>query len=248
MISRSTFTVRPDRPDNRDLVCRFDQTKIKNKVDLRDWCSPIEDQLHLGSCVGQAVVGAFELMVNRLFKDRFVDLSRLFVYYNARAYDNMVDEDAGTYVRYGIKSVNHFGVCAESIWPYITYKFSEAPSLDSYMDARTRMINKYYRVKNLDDILYAVNLEYPVVISMSVYNSFYDLELPGKYELPLPQAYEQIIGGHAVTVVGYDLDQKKLIIRNSFGEDWGEKGYFYMPFDYIKNNVWDSWMFDIAMS
>lgn len=211
------------------------------------WCSPIEDQLHLGSCVGQAIVGAFELMVNKQYSDRFVDLSRLFVYYNARLYDNLVEEDVGAYMRDGIKSVNQYGVCSEQLWPYNIKKFSLVPDADCYLDAKNRMIEKYYRVKNLDDMLNALNEGYPVAVSMSVYNSFYDLELPGRAVLPIPQAWEEMIGGHAICVVGYDLNKKQLICRNSFGLDWGEQGYFYMPFAYIENNIWDSWIFDIVL-
>ena len=186
-------------------------------------------------------------MVNKQYSDRFVDLSRLFVYYNARLYDNLVEEDVGAYMRDGIKSVNQYGVCSEQLWPYNIKKFSLVPDADCYLDAKNRMIEKYYRVKNLDDMLNALNEGYPVAVSMSVYNSFYDLELPGRAVLPIPQAWEEMIGGHAICVVGYDLNKKQLICRNSFGLDWGEQGYFYMPFAYIENNIWDSWIFDIVL-
>lgn len=182
-----------------------------------------------------------------MYSARFVDLSRLFVYYNARLYDNLVDQDVGAYTRDGIKAVNQYGICSELLWPYIVDKFSAAPGVDCYLDAKNRIIKKYYRIRSRKDMVYALNEEYPVIISMSVYNSFYDLELPGKKTLAMPTSWDDIIGGHAVCVVGYDLSSNEFICRNSFGLDWGEEGYFYMPFDYVYDNVWDSWVFDIEL-
>ena len=138
------FRVKADKLDWRDVHYTFARDKNPREVvDLRPWASPVEDQLHLGSCVGQAVVGAFELMINKLYPGKFTDLSRLFVYYNARALDDMVNEDVGAYVRDGIKAVSQWGVCSESIWPYLINKFSLAPSIESYMDAKNRLIKKY---------------------------------------------------------------------------------------------------------
>ena len=234
------FIVKPDKFDYRDYRVSFPkQDALKSLVDLRKWASPIEDQLHLGSCVGQSIVGAFELMVNMLYPERFVDLSRLFVYYNARLLDNMTSEDVGAYVRNGIKATNIWGVCSENIWPYLIEKFSNNPGLDSYDDGKNRIIEKYYRIESIEDIKVALNKNYPVVISMEVFDSFYDLDNGARFTLPMPSAYENIIGGHAVTIVGYELNEQMFIVRNSFGESWGDSGYFLMPFEYAKKYVWD---------
>ena len=247
-IPGSVFKVRADPYDNRDyLYVRSSSSKLKSTVDLRTWASAVEDQLHLGSCVGQAIVGAFELMVNKSYPERFVDLSRLFVYYNARLLDNWVNEDVGAYVRDGVKSLAQWGVCSELLWPYIVDKFANTPSVESYLDAKNRIIKKYYRVKTLDDCLYALSDDYPVVISMHVFNSFYDLELPGRAVLSMPGEWEELIGGHAVTLVGYDINKKQFITRNSFGPVWGDRGYFLMPFEYLEKYTMDNWIFDIEL-
>lgn len=216
---------------------------------MRNWCSPIEDQLELGSCVGQAVVGAYELMLNKIYPNRFVDLSRLFVYYNARYIDGpeYVLEDSGAYLRSGIKSLKLWGVCKEDLWPYLIENFDDAPSINSYEDAEHRTITKYYRVLSVDDMVSALNEGYPVVISMYVYENFYDIPTADYAVLDLPTG-NNLLGGHAVTLVGYDLDKKMFIARNSFGKDWGMSGYFYIPFDYANAEFIDSWIFDIAVN
>ncbi len=241
------FRVKADKPDWRDYYYNFARIESpRDYVDLRKWASPVEDQLHLGSCVGQAVVGAYELLLNKLDKNKFTDLSRLFVYYNARLLDDAVDEDVGAYVRDGIKAVNKYGVCSELTWPYLIERFAYPPSVQCYEEARTRLIKKYYRVENVKDIVDALNADNPVVTGMNVYDSFYELS-EGKIILPMPTSNEDLIGGHAVTFVGYNLPKKLFLARNSFGKDWGEDGYFWAPFDYVERDFMDNWTFDIEI-
>ncbi len=248
MYYRNDFKVRADPRDWRDRYYNFARIESpRDRVDLRPWASPVEDQLHLGSCVGQAVVGAYELLLNKVDRKKFTDLSRLFVYYNARLLDNSVEEDVGAYVRDGIKAVNKYGVCSESTWPYLIERFANAPSIQSYEDAQRRLIKNYYRIESIKDIVDALNADNPVVTSMNVYDSFYELDRPGTTILPMPRAEENVIGGHAVTFVGYDLSKKLFLARNSFGEDWGEEGYFWVPFDYAERDFMDNWAFDIEL-
>jgi C1A family cysteine protease len=187
------------------------------------------------------------LLLNKKDKTKFTDLSRLFVYYNARLLDNSVDEDVGAYVRDGIKAINKYGVCSESAWPYLIERFTQAPTISSYEDAATRIIEKYYRVDTVKDMIDALNADTPIVTSMNVYESFYELENTRTYVLPMPSATENLVGGHAVTFVGYDLDKKLFLARNSFGSDWCMDGYFWVPFDYAERDFMDSWIFDIAI-
>ena len=49
----------------------------------------------------------------------------------------------------------------------------------------------------------------------------------------MPTRGEQVVGGHAVMAVGYDDKQQRFIARNSWGADWGQKGYFTMPYKYL---------------
>lgn len=244
--SQLNFIVKKDPHDSRDLFCKVsNNSNIKNKVDLRRWCSPIEDQLHLGSCVGQAIVGAFELMINKLHPENFKDLSRLFVYYNARLLEDYVDEDVGVYVRDGIKAVHKWGVCTEELWPYLINKFADTPSVISYLDAKERLIDSYYRINSIDDMIASLGLEIPVVTGIQVFGNFDRLESDAI--IRLPDDKDEILGGHAITIVGYDNNKKYFICRNSFGKDWGDQGYFYMPYDYAELYAMDAWMFNITV-
>ena len=60
--------------------------------------------------------------------------------------------------------------------------------------------------------------------------------------MPLPR--QNPIGGHCVVLMGYDDGSRHFIVRNSWGPDWGDKGYFYMPYEYVfrKDLSDDLWM------
>jgi len=247
LVLKSKYNVRQDPSDWRDLPYPFARQPLRESVDLRQWASPVESQGHLGSCTGNAVVGAYELLMNKEVPDKFTDLSRLFVYYNARLIENMVNEDVGAYIRDAVKAVQKFGICSESLWPYQIRDFSITPSIASYDDARHRNIKNYYRVRELEDMLDALNKNYPIVFSMRVYKSFDELYNIGNITARLPSKGEEPIGAHAMCFVGYNLSKKVFLARNSFGTDWGIDGYCFLPFDYVREEVMDSWIFDIDL-
>jgi C1A family cysteine protease len=110
--------------------------------------------------------------------------------------------------------------------------FTEPPSAKCYSDAFKYKALAYHRVapKDIKEVLAAGK---PVLIGMSVYASFENPEVAETGQVPMPKRREQLMGGHAVLVVGYE--QKEYIIRNSWGEDWGDNGYFYLPQEYLSN-------------
>ena len=246
LVLKSKYNVRQDPSDWRDLPYSFSRQPLRESVDLRQWASPVESQGHLGSCTGNAVVGAYELLMNKEVPKQFVDLSRLFVYYNARLIENVINEDVGAYVRDAVKALQRYGICMESLWPYHIRDYTITPSISSYDDARHRNIKNYYRIHALEDTVDALNRDMPVVFSMKVYESFEELYDYGT-TAKMPAKGESPIGAHAMCFVGYDLNKKLLLARNSFGADWGMNGYCYIPFDYVRTEVMDNWVFDIDL-
>jgi C1A family cysteine protease len=77
---------------------------------------------------------------------------------------------------------------------------------------------------------------YPFVFGFSVYEAFESEEVAKTGRLNLPQHGEKQLGGHAVMATGYDDGDQRVLVRNSWGTDWGMKGYFTMPYDYVSND------------
>ena len=225
----------PDLPDHRDLLYAKIAPKVARlpaKVDLRAGCSPIENQRTLGSCTAHALVGALEFL-EKNDGAPFVDLSRLFVYYNERVIEGTVNDDSGAFLRDGIKSLAKQGVCPEQSWPYAVSKFKKKPSASCYATARKHRIKSYHRINTHDEMRSCLAEGYPFVFGFTVYAAFESDAVAKSGVLHMPGKKEKVKGGHAVMAVGYNDSQKRFLIRNSWDTDWGMKGYFTMPYAYL---------------
>lgn len=220
-------------------------------ADLREWCSPVEDQRSLGSCTANAGVGVIEYYERRAF-GRHIDASRLFLYKVTRNLMKMKG-DTGAYLRKTMGAMVLFGVPPEEYWPYTDdgEKFDKEPPAFCYAFAQNYKTIQYYR-HDPPGVLPGAVLErvkahlaggHPSMFGFTVYSS---IELADKRgAIPFPGPSERILGGHAVVAVGYD-DRVKiatassggecmgaLLIRNSWGKGWGDNGYGWLPYEYI---------------
>ena len=226
-----------DKPDPRDkkfkIVVPHDLPK---SVDLRDLMPPIYDQGELGSCTSNSIAAAYQYEMRKQNKQDFIP-SRLFIYYNEREMEGTINEDAGAEIRNGIKSLTreNYGVCPETMWPYIIKKFKDKPTEDCYRVALDNQIIEYLRITphNLYDIKHCLSEGYPVIYGFLVFSSFMSPNVTETGIAPIPKPGEESEGGHAVLCVGYNDDTQRLIVRNSWGISWGQRGYFEMPYYYI---------------
>lgn len=234
------YTWKPDLPDHRDY--NFSDlakavTVPPAKVDLRSQLSPVEDQGQLGSCTANALVGAMEYNENCASPSTFVDLSRLFIYWNERSIEGTVGTDSGAMIRDGIKSLASFGVCKEATWPYNIAKFRAKPTSKCFTEAKVFKISSYYRVDSTDanQMRLALANGNPFVFGFSVYDSFESATVATTGILNIPAKTEKLLGGHAVLAVGYDDATQCFLVRNSWGSNWGQSGYFTIPYAYLTN-------------
>lgn len=214
------------------------------EVDLRKWASAVEDQYRLGSCSGNALVGAYELLTNLIYPAKQQELSRLFVYYNARLIAGDENADAGAYIVHTIEAVRRHGICTEKIWPYDIASFAITPSAESYADAASRNIKNYARLSNISDMIDALTNNHPVVFSTKIYSNFDDIGT-GNFVVTSPAWFDVFRGVHAMCAVGYNLEKNTFIVRNSFGTEWGLAGYCDMTFEYAAKEFIEMWIFDI---
>lgn len=241
---RKLHGLKPLHRDPRDYLYQSLGADARTQVDLRPWDSPVEAQFQVSSCVGNAVANAYELMVKQRYPDKFENLSRLFIYYNARALEGAQNTDSGAYIRNALQGLKLYGVCKESLWPYDPEKVNVKPTDECYTEAVSRTITEYRLVIDVAGMTQALSDNQPVVFGITIFAGFMWLT-PSNAVVAMPSENETDIGAHAMCAVGYDLDKKLFLVKNSFGTDWGDQGYCWIPFDYIERYQSEMWVFTI---
>jgi len=251
MITNKWYGWRPDLPDFRDFkftrgVALKDAipNPILDNVDLRTtgFLPPVFDQGDLGSCTANSLSELFYFVDKKQTGISFLP-SRLFIYFNERKVEGTVGEDAGASLRTGIKTIVNQGVCLENLWPYHPELFSVTPPQICYTDAQ-RHEAKVYRSVNqtADAIKGCLSDGFPVTVGLTLYDSFESDAVAASGIVAMPGPDEQAVGGHAVLIVGYD--PVNVLIMNSWGADWGQNGFFQIPWEYVLNPdlASDFWM------
>lgn len=245
MNQKRKYHVVRDTHDHRDHMYRAEAPiEVPDQIDLAPGCSPIQNQDQLGCCTGFAIVGALEYDENKQ-SESFVKLSELFVYFNERDFEGDIDQDGGAMIRDGIKLIAKFGVCQEALWPYNEARFKDRPSLEAFQDGLNHRALAYKRViVDQANFEHALAAGFPIVMGITVFESFESDAVAANGLVPMPDAqHEECMGGHAVLAVGYDRIKRLVKVRNSWGPDWGDRGYFYLPYEFMFDSglVSDAW-------
>jgi C1A family cysteine protease len=239
-------------------VAKPAKVRLPASVDLKAWCSPIENQGSLGSCTANAGVGIVEYFERRAFR-KHIDASRLFLY---KATRNLLHwtGDTGAFIRSTMGALALFGVPPEEYWKYVVADFDKEPSAFCYAFAQNYQAISYYRLDPpgtakdmlLNKIKTNLAAGLPSIFGFTVYSSYTQAAVTGK--IPYPTPGEKSVGGHAIVAVGYDDSMKikntnpgaaetkgALLIRNSWGTGWGSSGYGWLPYNYVLKGLAVDW-------
>ena len=244
------------QPDHRDKIRKYGAGEIPPAdrhptVDLRMYVSKVYAQGNLGSCSANVICAAYRLILNKQVNTVEFKCSRLFNYYNARAFDGNNVKDSGATLRDALKSLFKWGVCREVIWPYEVCKYAKLPPPACYDDAIGNTITRYEAIQqDIHQLRACLKSGLPFLFGYNVYPSLRTLNdawmlMPSVQEIqsnPNPR-------GHGGLAVGYDDNIQCITVLNSWGEFWGDKGFFNMPYQYITdpNYAFDFWKIDRAL-
>ena len=256
---------KPDMPDWRDhdlttkavkVLLEKKKAKIAKEVDLSEHCSPVEDQGSLGSCTAHAGTSLLEFH-QKLMYNQHIEHSRLFLYKVTRFLDKDIG-DTGAQLRTTMKALTVFGCPPEMYWPYKTTEgWDIDPDNACYAFAQRYRALKYFRVdapgltpaQQLEAIKTHLSSGFALMFGFSCYSSLDRDEVGETGKVPFPNKGENGKGGHAILAVGYS-DSIQIVnggvtttgalkFQNSWGKAWGDKGFGWLPYDYILRGAAD---------
>jgi C1A family cysteine protease len=210
---------------------------------LASFFPEIEDQGPINSSPAQACVDLVQYFDRRAL-GRTVRLSKLFVYQAAQRLIGSSGTGAID-LRSTLKAITSFGIPYEQHWPYDVEKVNDEPTAFLYAFADRFRSIRYIRLdarnqtgqETLAIVKSLLNAGFPAVFGFSVPTS-----LSRDGDIPYRPTFDTIQGGQAVVAVGYDDERISgtkgaLRIRNSWGRDWGDDGYGWLPYAYVEEQL-----------
>jgi len=213
-------------------------------VDLRPWLSPVEDQSTLNSCSANAVAGAYEYLARRKDDGALEDVSRLFVYWNARQIDG-IEGDQGSSLAACIDALSQHGACPERSWPYKRTLVGREPPGECFALGQESVLQDAEEIPaELEAMQRCIADGYPFMFGVRLFQSFDKVGNKGRVPMPSDREVSRKEHGfHAMLAVGYSDKSRVFLVRNSWGTSWGDEGYCYVPYDYMlgEDLVFDRW-------
>jgi len=185
---------------------------IPREHDLRPLLTRVRDQQDSSMCVAFAFacVKEFQERKNIDVRDYF---SPEYIYCNRNGTGD------GMHVRNACDILYRKGCPLEASYPF---GMGKPPSREVDDQASNFKISHYARVNTQQELKTAIIEQGPCIISFNMYNT--------SMHFWRQQDGDRHRGGHAVAIVGYSDENRWFILRNSWGNDWGDHGYCYYPY------------------
>jgi hypothetical protein len=228
---KQLFGWRKDKYDDRDYLhkIRVPLRELPEVIVLDKYLPQVRDQGMVGSCVGFSFGANLTAWSKKL--GVFVEwFSPTWIYNGARFIEGTLNYDAGCFPRDACKWLKMKGCLLEHFWPYDPAELdTTSPPTRLEPEAARYPLLAYYRVTDdVDGICSAIADGYYVSIGTPWFYKWLNTDKEGR--LSEVKSSDSLAGGHATCLYGYDRARQLFYGINSWGELWGNKGFFLMPF------------------
>ncbi len=239
----SIATDAPEKLSDRGLLNKIEEqpletfyepiSKPRQSVDMRSGFMAIKDEGFFAASSAFALTSIIEYIIKKK-QTNPINLSERFLFYNARQ-EKKIGPRQGVSFYDVLQAAMKSGICDEKLCQYSDSEIDVAPTDDAILDGLSHKVLRAQSVHvDHNDIVSALSDGYPVAVSLKVYNSFYYKRKNGFVFRPKDEEIHTTrYGTHTMVIVGFSNENKVYIVRNSWGESWGDNGYCYLPYSYI---------------
>lgn len=213
------------------------KAKLPAELSYRDKMTVIRNQMNEGACTGFAANYLKEYM-EKIDYNKFIALSPRFAYEESKKISGSKE---GSTMKATAEALIGKGICEDVFWPYIPNTTSQ-PLPGAYENAeRFKVQAKYFRITNEVQLKNALVQYGPVLTGVVVYRNWYRQK---DGHIPNSTFWDKMmgaLGGHAITVCGYDNKTQEYLFINSWGKEWGDKGFGFITYKHMKSILMDAY-------
>lgn len=233
---------KPDVQDHRDIYKVAAPVPLPKAYTVTGYPDKIVvlDQGQHSSCTGHATAAFWQqIMISRGIP-QVITFSPTFNWYFSRKSEGTEQEDDGVQLRSALAALNTYGLPPIDKWPEEA-AINLEPNELSKIYAFGLKLDRYERCNSLADIKYALAIEdQSVCLGIGIFESWYGDKTSSTGHIDYdPKA--KSIGGHALLIVGYNDRTEELVVLNSWGTSYGDKGYVYVPYAMLEGEWFDAW-------
>jgi hypothetical protein len=242
-----SFGWKPDLPDIHDKYYEFDKIEFNidtdsesdydpendfkiEKIDLRDQFPSIYNQENIHCSVPCSVLSVWGFFKNKI-QTEYEQPSRIHLHQLTSLVEH---NDKSLSIKTCLNILEKVGTVNENIIGY-----GEYPEQDEHfigIESKPPKLIKYRKVEqSKEQLKRSLDAGFPIIFGMSIYSSSLTESTYKTGIIKMPTKSDQIIGGLSMVLVGYNNKTKHWIVRNNWGKSWGDKGYGYVPFNYLTN-------------
>ncbi len=229
-----------DPKDDRDQVYKCGP--CRDRVDLREYLYPVENQRKSQACCGFAASNLIEVLLRMYHPEQAREHSPLFVWWNARRRERTLGQNIGVYSRTVMKTLHQEGICPRDLWPFIGKLYHKRPPAKAFRAGERIRIQGYQRCTSRKAVRSALSAGLPVFVGILLREGY--LEIKGPLETH-PAQFRALrdrptTEGHFLTLIGYRPEGA--LIVNSWGRRYGDEGFYLMPWSVLMRDQFDIWV------
>lgn len=221
---------------------RIFKKKISKWIDLRSnaGCPDVLNIINLNTSSISTVCNVIRFLMNKKSINNFLP-SRLYLYYFTRLIENKLDKNLEVKVKNIFKCINQYGICLEKEYPYDILNFNIKPEIKNI-----EFNIKYFLLdENINIIKEQLLNNIPVIFTFDIFSEFNSEKVKKTGIIKMPKKKERPIGNLTCSIYGFRDSTKSFICMNNIGNEWGERGFFYLPFKYVKKYAYNFYIIDI---